>query len=93
VFAGHLGELVDQPAPPAGIPGKADVVRSYIPDRAVSQIRSAVEGGGRFGEHDDALPVGHVGETEEIAHAYLYCMTQTFATGSILTVDGGTVLV
>jgi NAD(P)-dependent dehydrogenase (short-subunit alcohol dehydrogenase family) len=40
-----------------------------------------------------SLPVGHVGETEEIAHAFLYCMTQTFATGSILAVDGGTVLV
>jgi NAD(P)-dependent dehydrogenase (short-subunit alcohol dehydrogenase family) len=41
----------------------------------------------------ESLPVGRVGETEEIAHAYLYCMTQTFATGSVLTVDGGTVLV
>jgi len=41
----------------------------------------------------ESLPVGHVGETEEIAHAYLYCMTQTFATGSVITVDGGTVLV
>ena len=40
-----------------------------------------------------SLPLGHVGETEEIAHAYLYCVTQTFATGSVLTVDGGTVLV
>ena len=36
---------------------------------------------------------GHVGETQEIAHAYVYCMTQPFATGSVLTVDGGTVLV
>jgi hypothetical protein len=25
--------------------------------------------------------------------AYLYCMTQTFSTGSELSVDGGTVLV
>jgi len=41
----------------------------------------------------ESLPVGHVGETEEIAHAYLYCMTQTFATGTVLTVDGGAVLV
>jgi NAD(P)-dependent dehydrogenase (short-subunit alcohol dehydrogenase family) len=41
----------------------------------------------------ESLPVGRVGETDEIASAYLYCMTQTFATGSVLTVDGGTVLV
>lgn len=40
-----------------------------------------------------SLPVGHVGEPEEIAHAYLYCMAQTYATGSVLTVDGGHVLV
>jgi hypothetical protein len=30
--------------------------------------------------------------TADIAHAYLYCLTQPFATGSILTVDGGTAL-
>jgi NAD(P)-dependent dehydrogenase (short-subunit alcohol dehydrogenase family) len=41
----------------------------------------------------DSVLVGHVGETEEIANAYLYCMTQTFASGSVITVDGGTVLV
>jgi NAD(P)-dependent dehydrogenase (short-subunit alcohol dehydrogenase family) len=40
-----------------------------------------------------SLPVGHVGEPAEIAHVFLYCMTQTFATGSVLAVDGGTVLV
>jgi NAD(P)-dependent dehydrogenase (short-subunit alcohol dehydrogenase family) len=44
--------------------------------------------------HDTAaaIPAGRVGEPADIAHAYLYCLTQPFATGSILTVDGGTVL-
>jgi NAD(P)-dependent dehydrogenase (short-subunit alcohol dehydrogenase family) len=44
--------------------------------------------------HDTAaaIPAGRVGEPGDIAHAYLYCLTQPFATGSILTVDGGTVL-
>ena len=28
----------------------------------------------------------------DVARAYLYCLTQPFATGTILTVDGGTVL-
>lgn len=37
--------------------------------------------------------VGHIGEATELAQAYLYCMTQTYATGSILTVDGGFSLV
>ena len=39
-----------------------------------------------------AIPAGRVGEVEDIAQAYLYCLTQPFATGSILTVDGGTAL-
>lgn len=40
-----------------------------------------------------SLLVGHVGEIDELARAYTYCMTQTFATGSVLNVDGGLVLV
>ncbi|GAA3682308.1 NAD(P)-dependent dehydrogenase (short-subunit alcohol dehydrogenase family) [Lentzea atacamensis] len=38
------------------------------------------------------LPLQRVGEVEEIAHAYLYLMTQPWATGTILTVDGGTTI-
>jgi NAD(P)-dependent dehydrogenase (short-subunit alcohol dehydrogenase family) len=41
----------------------------------------------------DKLPVGHVGETEEIAEAYLYLMHQTYGTGQVLVVDGGAALV
>ncbi len=40
-----------------------------------------------------ALPVGRVGEVDDIALAYLYCLTQPYGTGTVLTVDGGTVLV
>jgi hypothetical protein len=36
---------------------------------------------------------GRVGELEDAEQAYLSCRTQAFATGTILTVDGGTVLV
>ena len=39
------------------------------------------------------LPVGRVGEVDDVVGAYLYCMTQSFVTGTVLTVDGGTVLV
>ncbi|MEV6238893.1 SDR family oxidoreductase [Lentzea sp. NPDC051838] len=38
------------------------------------------------------LPLQRVGEVEQIAHAYLYLMTQPWSTGTILTVDGGTVI-
>ena len=38
------------------------------------------------------IPAGRVGEADDIARAYLYCLTQPFSTGAILTVDGGTAL-
>jgi NAD(P)-dependent dehydrogenase (short-subunit alcohol dehydrogenase family) len=39
------------------------------------------------------LPVGHIGDAEEIAQAYLYLMRQSYSTGQVLVVDGGAVLV
>jgi NAD(P)-dependent dehydrogenase (short-subunit alcohol dehydrogenase family) len=46
-----------------------------------------------YGDIAEAIPAGRVGEVGDAAQAYLYCMTQTFTTGTVLTVDGGTVLV
>ncbi len=40
-----------------------------------------------------ALPVGRVGEVEDIAEAYLYLMRERFGTGQNIVVDGGTLLV
>ncbi len=40
-----------------------------------------------------SLPVGHVGEPEEIAEAYLYFMRQGYSTGQTVVVDGGGLLV
>lgn len=39
------------------------------------------------------LPVGRVGTVDEVAQAYVYLMSNGFATGQVLIVDGGTVLV
>lgn len=41
----------------------------------------------------DALLLKRVGEAEDIAQAFLYMMKQQFATGQVITVDGGAVLV
>jgi NAD(P)-dependent dehydrogenase (short-subunit alcohol dehydrogenase family) len=38
------------------------------------------------------LPLRRVGEVEEVAQAYLYLLTQPWSTGSVLTVDGGTLI-
>jgi NAD(P)-dependent dehydrogenase (short-subunit alcohol dehydrogenase family) len=41
----------------------------------------------------NSLPVGRVGESEDIAQAYLFLMQEQFCTGQTLVIDGGTVLV
>jgi NAD(P)-dependent dehydrogenase (short-subunit alcohol dehydrogenase family) len=47
-------------------------------------------------EYDETarqLPVQRVGEPEDIAAAYTYLMNQPYATGSIITIDGGQTLI
>ncbi|WP_371401504.1 SDR family oxidoreductase [Kribbella sp. NBC_00662] len=46
-----------------------------------------------YDETSRLLPVGRVGEVTDIASAYVYLMNQGYATGSIVSVDGGHVLV
>ena len=45
-----------------------------------------------FRDTAEALPVGRIGEVDDLAQAYLFCISQPFATGSIITVDGGAAL-
>jgi len=46
-----------------------------------------------FDQMTRVLPVGRIGEATDIAQAYLYLMREGFSTGTVLTVDGGGVLV
>jgi NAD(P)-dependent dehydrogenase (short-subunit alcohol dehydrogenase family) len=39
------------------------------------------------------LPVGRVGEAENIAETSLYLMKSEFTTGQIITIDGGALIV
>lgn len=48
---------------------------------------------GFFENTANTLPVGRVGEPEDIAGAYLYLMKQGYMTGQMMVVDGGSVLV
>ena len=48
---------------------------------------------GLFDSAAKSLPVGRIGEPEDIAEAYLYLMRGAYTTGSVVVVDGGTVLV
>jgi NAD(P)-dependent dehydrogenase (short-subunit alcohol dehydrogenase family) len=46
-----------------------------------------------YDREEQRLPLRRVGEAFELASAYIYLMTNTFATGNILNVDGGGALV
>ena len=46
-----------------------------------------------FAQVGSQLPVGRIGEPEDLAQAYLYLMKQPFSTGQIIVVDGGAVIV
>ena len=63
------------------------VVRSPLWQRMSDADREAM-----YASIGATIPAGRVGEVEDVARAYLYCMTQPWTTGTVLTVDGGTVL-
>jgi NAD(P)-dependent dehydrogenase (short-subunit alcohol dehydrogenase family) len=46
-----------------------------------------------YQEEEKRLPVGRIGEAAELATAYLYLMENSFATGTVILVDGGGALV
>ena len=37
----------------------------------------------------ESLPIGRVGDTDEIAHAVLFMMSNGYLTGQVIDVDGG----
>ncbi len=64
------------------------VVRSPLWANMAEADRAAL-----YRQTGERLLVGHVGEVEEVAEAYLYLMRQTYGTGQVLRVDGGGALV
>ena len=63
------------------------VVRTPLWDAMADADRHAM-----YSQVAQQLPLGRVGEVADAARAYLYCMEQEFGTGTVLTVDGGTLL-
>jgi NAD(P)-dependent dehydrogenase (short-subunit alcohol dehydrogenase family) len=39
------------------------------------------------------LPVGRIGEPEDLARAYVYLMREGYSTGQVIVVNGGAVLI
>jgi NAD(P)-dependent dehydrogenase (short-subunit alcohol dehydrogenase family) len=64
------------------------VIRTNLWDSMGDEVREAL-----YDEIAGSLPVGRVGEAEDVASAYLYLMANPHATGSVVTVDGGTLLI
>ncbi len=64
------------------------VVRSPLWGNMAEADREAL-----YRQMGERLLVGHVGEVEEVAEAYLYLMRQTYGTGHVLAVSGGGALV
>ncbi|WP_405057891.1 SDR family oxidoreductase [Kribbella sp. NBC_01505] len=101
------GTAADRPGPgwsvAASICGAADaLVRALAVELAPIRINAVKPGIVRTPlwpedfDYDAALatiPVGRIGEPEDIAEAYVFLMNQQYATGSIVTVGGGNVLV
>jgi NAD(P)-dependent dehydrogenase (short-subunit alcohol dehydrogenase family) len=74
-------------------PVRVNLVRPGVVESPLWSAMSEADRDALYQTTAKAVPVGHTGQVEEIALAYLYCMQQTYATGSIVPVDGGVVLV
>ncbi|EYF04997.1 SDR family oxidoreductase [Chondromyces apiculatus] len=64
------------------------VVRTPLWDSMPDDARTSL-----YRDTAASLPVGRVGEPDDIAETYLYLMRQRFSTGQTVVVDGGAVLV
>lgn len=101
------GAAADRPGPgwsvAASICGATDsLVRALAVELAPLRVNAVKPGVVRtplwrdafdYDETARQLPVQRVGEPEDVAAAYVYLMNQPYATGSIVSVDGGYVLV
>ncbi|OBK23480.1 SDR family oxidoreductase [Mycobacterium asiaticum] len=64
------------------------VVRSPLWDTMDAAARE-----GMFTQAAQGIPLHRIGEPDEVARAYLYCIEQAYSTGAVVKVDGGSVLV
>jgi NAD(P)-dependent dehydrogenase (short-subunit alcohol dehydrogenase family) len=64
------------------------VVRSNLWRNMNDDDRSAM-----YASLAQALPAGRVGEVDDIAETFLYLMRNGYSTGTVVTIDGGSVLV
>ncbi|GAB4083339.1 SDR family oxidoreductase [Modestobacter muralis] len=73
-------------------PVRVNVVRPGVTRSPLWQSLSDDDRAELYRQTAATVPLGRVGEVEDIAAAFLFCMTQSFASGSVVTVDGASVL-
>jgi NAD(P)-dependent dehydrogenase (short-subunit alcohol dehydrogenase family) len=73
-------------------PTRVNIVSPGVVKSPLWATMKAADRDALYRQTADRLPVGHVGEVEEIAEAYLYLIRQTYGTGQVLRVDGGGML-
>jgi NAD(P)-dependent dehydrogenase (short-subunit alcohol dehydrogenase family) len=74
-------------------PVRVNVVAPGITRSPLWESMSAQDQKAMYDQLAASLPVGRVGETSDVALAYIYAMEQPMATGTSIVVDGGAVLV
>jgi NAD(P)-dependent dehydrogenase (short-subunit alcohol dehydrogenase family) len=74
-------------------PIRVNIVSPYVVKTALWAEMAEADRETLYRRTAEKLPVGHAGEAEEIAEAYLYLMRQTYGTGQVVVVDGGAMLV
>jgi NAD(P)-dependent dehydrogenase (short-subunit alcohol dehydrogenase family) len=66
----------------------AGIVRTELWRNMIESDRNRL-----FEKAGQALPVGRVGEPEDLAQTYLYLMRERFSTGAVIVIDGGSTLI
>ncbi|GAA2190366.1 SDR family oxidoreductase [Micromonospora lupini] len=65
----------------------AGVIRSPLWDSLSEETREQM-----YAHLSESLPLRRVGEPEEVAETFLYLLRATYATGTVVTIDGGTLV-
>jgi NAD(P)-dependent dehydrogenase (short-subunit alcohol dehydrogenase family) len=74
-------------------PVRVNLVCAGLVRTELWRTMTEVERNSLFESVGQALPVGRVGEPEDLAETYLYLMRERFSTGAMIVVDGGGSLV
>lgn len=82
------GALAVELAPVRGNVVEPGIVRSPLWSGLSADDQQAM-----YEQQAAVLPVGRVGEVDDVARAFVYAMTQEFMTGTSIPVDGGALLV